>query len=201
LAEHSTAWLVEHDRVAGSFRGQRQRKRKFGGKRRAKSEAVVHPVHGRVMLRDQQPLNEKKLKGALQDGLSPRDWYLLLNRKVFFWGPEARLKILQGARLYGAQRQTIVEIDTAQFLERYASSVSPCHMNSRSTQPMAWDRGKDTFLPLEEYPLAERRRKYGVKNAVAEVTVDYAVPDLRDFVVTAYEIGGGEEKVVLWPMV
>jgi hypothetical protein len=167
--------------------------------RRPKSEEIVHAKHGRAMLRDQQPLNEKKLANSLQDGLSPRDWYRLLNGKVFFWGPEARLKILQGARLYEAHRQTIVEIDTAGFLGRYAERVSLCHMNSGSTQPMAFDRGASTFLPLETYPLSERRRKYAVKGAVAEVTVNYGLPDVRDFVVCAYEIGGPEQKAVLWP--
>ena len=168
--------------------------------RRPQSEEITHPTHGRAMLRDQQPLNEKKLATCLQDGFSPRDWYKLLNRKVFFWGPETRLKILQGARLYEAHRQTIVEIDTASFLQRYADGITLCYINSGSTQPMAWDRGKNTFLPLDTFPLAERRKKYGVKNAVAEVTVDYAVPDVRDFVVRAYEIGGPTPKAVLWPV-
>jgi hypothetical protein len=166
--------------------------------RRSQSEEITHPTYGRAMLRDQQPLNEKKLAKSLQDGLSTRDWYKLLNGKVFFWGPESRLKILQGARLYEAHRQTIVEIDTASFLQRYADRVTLCFINSGSTQPMAWDRGKSTFLPLEAFPLVERRRKYGVKNAVAEVTVDYAVPDVRDFVVRAYEIGGPAPRAVLW---
>ncbi len=59
---------------------------------------------------------------------------------------------------------------------------------------MAFPRGQKTFLPIEEYPLAERKKKYGVKRAVAEVTVDYSVPDLREFVVEAYETGGGENR-------
>jgi hypothetical protein len=67
-------------------------------------------------------------------------------------------------------------------------------MNSGATQPMAFPRGYRTFLPIEEYPLAERRKKYGTKSAVAEVTVDYAVPDLREFVVEAYEAGGGRKR-------
>src|SRR5258708_5414053 len=50
--------------------------------RRSKSEEIVHPQHGRAMLRDQQPMNEKKLANALMDGLRPRDWYKLLNGKV-----------------------------------------------------------------------------------------------------------------------
>ncbi len=167
--------------------------------RRSRSEEIVHPVHGRAMLRDQQPLNEKKLAKALRDGLTPRDWYKRLNGKVFFWGPETRLKILQGARLYEAHRQMIVEIDTAKLVERYADRISLCYMNSGSTQPMAWERGESTFLSLEAYPLAERRQKYGIKKAVAEVTVDYAVPDVREFAVCAYEIGGPEPKLSLWP--
>jgi hypothetical protein len=52
--------------------------------------------------------------------------------------------------------------------------------------------------PLETYPLAQRHGKYGARGAVAEVTVDYAMPDVREFVVCAYEIGGGEQKAVLW---
>lgn len=166
--------------------------------RRSKSEEIVHAQYGRAMLRDQQPMNEKKLAKALKDGLRPRDWYKLLNGKVFFWGPETRLKILQGARLYEAHRQTIIEIDTAKFLEHYADRVSLCHINSGSTQPMAWERGTDTFVPLETYRLADRPKRYGVKGAVAEVTVDYAVPNLLDFVVTAYETGGDEPKQILW---
>src|ERR1022692_4480653 len=50
---------------------------------RPKSEEILHPAHGRALLRDQKPLNEKKLAGALDDDLSPRDWYHVLNRKVF----------------------------------------------------------------------------------------------------------------------
>jgi hypothetical protein len=59
---------------------------------------------------------------------------------------------------------------------------------------MAFSRGLKTFLPIEEYPLIERRKKYGIKSAVAEVTVDYAVPDVREFVVEVYEAGGGRTR-------
>lgn len=55
----------------------------------------------------------------------------------------------------------------------------------------------DTFLPLELYPLEDRRKRYGLKNAVAEVTVDYAVPDVSDLVVTAYEASGAKIHQIL----
>jgi len=61
-------------------------------------------------------------------------------------------------------------------------------------QPMAFSRGLNTFLPIDEYPIAERRRKYGINGAVAEITVDYSVPDVREYVTEVYEIGGGEPR-------
>ncbi len=142
----STTALLDLFEIAGT------RREELESHRRAKSEEITHPQHGRAVLRDQQPLNEKKLAAALKDGLTPQDWYRVLNRKVFFWGPESRLKILQGARLYQTHRQTIIEVDTAQFLAHYADKVSLCHINSGSTQPMAWKRGKESFVELEKLP-------------------------------------------------
>lgn len=184
----STTALLDLFEIAG------ERREQLESCKRHKSEEIIHPEYGRALLRDQIPLNEKKLAGALQDGLTPRDWYKLLNRKVFFWGPESRLKGLRGAREYSAHRQTIIVIDSAQLVARHGERIRLCHMNSGATQPMAFPRGVNTFLPIELYPIAERKRKYGSKGAVAEVTVDHSVPDVRDYVVEAYEIGGGEPE-------
>ena len=62
---------------------------------------------------------------------------------------------------------------------------------------MAFRRGNNTFLPISEYPLAERLKKYGAKGAVAEVTVDYSVSDIRDFVIEVFEVGGREARLDL----
>ena len=70
-------------------------------------------------------------------------------------------------------------------------------MNSGATQPMAFPRGNHTFLPLEDYPLAERRKKSGLKGAVAEVTVLHSVPNIGDLVTEVYEIGGGQPRADL----
>lgn len=152
------------------------------------------------MLRDQKPLNEKKLAAVLEDGLSTRDWCRLLNGKVFFWGPESRLGILRGARAYEDHRQTILIVDTAKLVQHHRARLSLCHMNSGASQPMAFPRGRKTFQPLDAYPLVERRRKYGQKGAVAEVTVQYAVPNVTELVVEAYETGGGQPRRDLWPV-
>jgi hypothetical protein len=184
----STSALLDLFEIMGARRVQLE------SCRRGKSEEISHPTHGRALLRDQIPLNEKKLANALLDGLTPRDWYKILNRKVFFWGPQSRLGTLQGARAYSEHRQTIVVIDTAQLVARHQGQILLCHMNSGASNPMAFARGLNTFLPIDEYPLVERRRKYGIKGAVAEITVDYSVPDVSEYVTEAYEIGGGEPR-------
>lgn len=198
---HAGAWpsILKHGLLSTTalldlFGIEGVRREDLESSRRVRSEEITHPTHGRAFLRDQLPLNELKLAKALQGGLVPRDWYRLLNRKAFFWGPESRLKILQGAREYEGSRQTIVVIDTAELIARHGDRTLLCHMNSGATQPMAFQRGPQTFLPIDQYPIADRIEKYGVKAALAEVTVDYSVPDLGDFVIEAYEVGGGERR-------
>jgi hypothetical protein len=198
---HAGAWpgierhgLLSTTALLDLFEVNGARREQLESSRRLRSEEIVHRTHGRALLRDQIPLNERKLVKALQDGLTPRDWYRLLNRKVFFWGPESRLRILREAREYNGSRQTIIVIDTATLMAHHSERILLCHMNSGATQPMAFPRGLRTFLPIDAYPIAERRKKYGRNGVVAEVTVDYSVPDLRDFVLEVFEVGGGEKK-------
>jgi hypothetical protein len=170
------------------------RREELETRRRAKSEEILHPVHGRALLRDQIPLSEKKLAGALEDGLTTADWCQILNSRVFFWGPESRLGTLQNADAYRGERQTVLVVDAAKLVARHGGEIELCHMNSGATNPMAFTRGKRTFLPLDVYPLRERLKKYGKKAAVAEVTVRHAVPDIANLVAEVYEIGGEEPK-------
>ena len=45
----------------------------------------------------------------------------------------------------------------------------------------------------------ELRRKRGRRNAVVELAVEYAVPDIRDLVVRVSELGGGRPDETIWP--
>lgn len=198
---HEGAWasierlgLLSTSALLDLFEVKDARRHELESCRREKSEEIIHRTHGTALLRDQIPLNEKKLAKALLDDLKPCDWYRVLNRKVFFWGPQTRLGTLRGARAYSDHRQTIVVIDTAQLVARHRERIFLCHMNSGASQPMAFPRGLNTFLPIDEYPIAERKRKYGINGAVAEITVDYSVPDVREYVTEVYEIGGGEPR-------
>ena len=60
------------------------------------SVTVEHPEHGVAVIRDQRPMPPKALELVL-DGMTPSEWYQLLNGKTFFWVCERDLKKLLNA--------------------------------------------------------------------------------------------------------
>jgi len=44
-----------------------------------------------AVLRDQKPMSDGRLEACLDDGLSPKDWYELLNSRSFFWLSPSRV--------------------------------------------------------------------------------------------------------------
>jgi hypothetical protein len=168
--------------------------------RRPDCVTITHPQHGQAVIRDQKPLIESRLRSVLQDGMTPREWYTLLNGKTFFWVTESRFETLRNARAYDGLRQTLIIVDCARLLERHSDRITLCPMNSGAARPMAFPRGRRTFLPISEYPFDERRRKRGKKNAVVELSVEYSVPDIRDLAISVSEIGGGKPEQKIWPL-
>lgn len=145
---------------------------------------IEHPEHGRAVVRDQKPMSEGALKKCLQ-GLSPQQWYEILNRKVFFWLSADRLAGLLLARAYRDDRHCVIVVDTTELLERHLGRVTLSPINSGSTIYNPQPRGKDTFLPIDEYPFDTWASKRGARRAVAELAVEYHVPDLRELVIRA----------------
>jgi len=164
-------------------------------KHRPECVEITHTVHGRAILRDQKPMSEKALLKCLV-GTTPREWYALLNRRVFFWVTEHRVLTLLGARAYKDFDHDVLTIDTRALLKRYATRVALSPINSGSTVYNPQPRGLDLFRSLDSYPF-EMRRKYG-RNAVAELTIDYSVPDLRDFVIKVERRRGQNVHRVLY---
>ena len=164
-------------------------------KHRPECVEITHPVHGRVVIRDQKPMSEKALLKCLV-GTTPREWYVLLNSRVFFWVNEHRVSTLLGARAYKDHEHDVLTIDARSLLERYVTRIALCPINSGSTVYNPQPRGLDLFRPLVSYPY-EKRRKYG-KNAVAELTIDHSVPDLRDFVIKVERRRGQEVHRTLY---
>lgn len=133
-----------------------------------------------VVLRDQLPMNEKRLAGALDDGLTPQNWYEIINSKVFFWAQPKRLVSLLSARSYREHEHDVFTFDTASFVAAHEHSIWLCPMNSGNTFPFPTRRGLDTFKRIGDYPATKTGRP--VKEVV-ELVVDYSVPDIAQHVV------------------
>jgi hypothetical protein len=165
---------------------------------RPESVRISHPLHGRAVVRDQKPMDDKGLLRCLQDGLTPGEWYQILNDKVFFWLTEERLERLLRARAYRDQRHTVLQLDTARLLARHEGNVVLSPMNSGCTKPFPFPRGSRTFSPMREYPFDETSKKRGRRNAVVELAVVRGVPDVADFVLRVEERGAGKAARTIW---
>jgi len=117
------------------------------------------------------------LAAVLQDGMTPADWYRLLNSFVFFWPTHARLEILLGTRAYRDRAHTVLTVGTERLLADHGGSTYLSPINSGATLFNARPRGRDTFQRIADYPFAEMRRRRGLAGAIAEVAVKHgAVP-------------------------
>jgi hypothetical protein len=154
--------------------------------RRPESVNISHPVHGTALIRDQKPMTDSGLQRALRDGLSPREWYQIINRKVFFWVNASRLDTLLRAQAYRGTPHLVLTVDTAALLGRHLDRVTLSPMNSGATRPMPHPRGRDTFLGLDEYPFMDRARR-GLE-PVVELAVEYAVADIMQLLISAEQV-------------
>ena len=158
---------------------------------RPQSIDIHHAEYGTITIRDQAPMRESALEACL-DGVTLREWYELLNRKAFFWVTEARVHTLLAARLYRNKQHTVVTVDTASLVAQHANDITLSPINSGSTLYNPPPRGRHTFHAIAAYPFERRRKLRGIPNAVAELAVDYAVPDLISHTVAVERRRNGE---------
>lgn len=113
------------------------------------SVELSHPRQGRVVIRDQKPMNEKKLRSALID-CTPRDWCQLLNSKIFFWPCIERLNTHMAARGNRGKRHLVLTVDSHRFVTSYEPQITLCAMNSGNTNPFPQKRGKNSFMKMSD---------------------------------------------------
>jgi hypothetical protein len=164
---------------------------------RSESIVIEHRVHGRAVIRDQKPMRETSLLKCLID-MTPREWYELLNRKVFFWPTRERLLGLLAAKAYRDRTHCVLTIDTQRLFESQLNSIKLSPINSGSTIYKPQTRGRHTFSLPKDYPYEERRKKRGVPNAVAELCVDYSVPGIEAVVSRVCHMEGPQEIELIY---
>jgi hypothetical protein len=164
---------------------------------RRKATVITHPNYGSAVIRDQIPMTESALEKCLIK-LTPREWYKLLNSRVFFWATKERLDRLFNAEAYRGKTQCIITIDTRRLLTLYSDRVMLSPINSGSTIFKPQPRGKSTFLPMSEFPFEEWTKKRSKRKIIVEVTVDHSVPDISEFVIEVVHLKNRKviEKIV-----
>ena len=164
---------------------------------RPASVRIDHPVHGKATIRDQIPLSDRGLERALQDGLTPTDWYRILNERVFFWLTEDRLDRMLGAAAYRSHEHDVLTLGSESLIHDHAAKIELSPMNSGCTKPYPHPRGKDTFQPLDIYPLSTRTKSHRA-DAVVELAVMRSVPNIADYVIEVRRRSYGRQGRVIW---
>ena len=103
-----------------------------------------------------------------------------------------------GLRRRLKKRQTVLVVDTKGLVERHYPRIRLSPYNSGSTKPNPFPRGRDTFLPPDEYHFEYWRKKRSKKEAIVELTVEHSVPDIADFVLLVKEMGASQPEEILW---
>lgn len=179
----STTAVLDHLKVQGDDRAR------FESEHRDQKMDVRAGHPSNIVLRDQKPMPEGRLIQALTDGTTPQQWYELINEKVFFWVEEERLHRLLGARDYRNLEHDVLTLNSSELVQAYADKIWLCHMNSGNTWPIPHRRGIEVFRRIPDYPVKTSGRP---AKAVVELVVDYAVPNIADYVLEVRRMRGSE---------
>jgi hypothetical protein len=147
-----------------------------------------------AVLRDQKPMSDAALDGCLQDGMTPAQWYELLNSHSFFWLSRNRIWRLLQARAYRSKPQTVLTIDTRGLIAAHRERIWLSPINSGSTLFKPQQRGASTFVRVAHFPFLQRALTRSPANNVVELVVEHSVPDVADYVLAAHRVR--DDKIV-----
>lgn len=150
-----------------------------------------------VQVRDQKPLPERSLATCLV-GLTPPEWYELINSQVFFWLDADRLN--RQRRACEPRPQVVLVVDARRLVARYAERVSLSRINSGQACRRPAMRGRCTFVPYrlwiesgwssEADGLSIPRRTYSQRPA--ELTVAGEAKEVMSCVIEVHCLEPGE---------
>jgi hypothetical protein len=153
-----------------------------------------------VQIRDQRPMPLAGLEACLV-GMTSREWYSLINARVFFWVDPGRLNRQRAA--CEPRPQVVLTVDTAALVARYSMQLEVTPINTGNARRRPARRGAATFVPYAAWiksgwaseaaalGIPERSRSM----SPAELTVVGSVPDVMQFVVGLSELAAGQSFV------
>ena len=146
-----------------------------------------------VAIRDQLPMPADALRKCLI-GMTPAEWYSLLNGMVFFWCDRDRLNRQLSA--CGERPQIVLTLDTKRLLARHAQRVTITPFNTGNARRKPAIRGRATFVPYTTWLASAWRSEsdaLGVRerpssHAPVELTVAGAVRDIAEFILNVEHV-------------
>ncbi len=162
---------------------------------RPKNVTINHKKYGKAVIRDQKPLPENKLEPLL-DNISTKSFYKLLNGKTFFWLSKERLQRLLNARAYRESSHDVLTIDAKKLIDKYEDQIALSRINSGAAIFGVGRRGRYTFQKIKDYSYDDIKKKQ--KEAIAELAVDYAVPDIVNHTLRVETWKGSFPTRVIW---
>jgi hypothetical protein len=173
----------------------------LAGAARGRVEREQRPDHTELptglFVRDQKPMPPAALSACLV-GLTPADWYALVNARVFFWLDPDRLNRQRAA--CKQRPQVVLTLDAAALVEAYRDAAAVTPINTGNARRAPAPRSAATFVPYatwldsgwatEAVPLGTRERKRA--HPPAELTIAAPIPDALRFVVAVAELPPGE---------
>jgi hypothetical protein len=179
------------------YRVDGERRLSLEARQRPESVTISRNGLPNAVIRDQKPMTESALGKCLTGGMTPEEWFKLLNKRVFFWLSRDRLRRLLNARAYRGRPQTVLTVDTASLVAAHRRRIELCPINSGATLYNPQPRGRSTFLPISDYPFDERRTTRTPEASVVELVVRDKVPDMINHLVAAHRIDG-DDREELW---
>lgn len=102
-----------------------------------------------IVIRDQRPMPPSALASALEPGLSPADWYALLNGFVFLWPDRGRLE--RHLRACKGRPQALLTFDSREILGQFAGDIFVSPINTGNARRKPARRGWETFVPYKTW--------------------------------------------------
>jgi len=161
---------------------------------RAESIKISHHLYGDAVIRDQKPLHSGANKFI--KGMTPNEYYKLLNGKAFFWTRRERLVSLLGARAYKGRSHDVLTVDTDGLVRSHEDKITLSPINSGAFFGSGY-RGAFTFKKIRDYPYPEELKKRG-KDAIVELAVEYAVKDIVKHTIKVEEWGENMSTKLIW---
>jgi hypothetical protein len=163
-----------------------------------KHQRLTHTVlPNGVQLRNQRPMPPEALETCLI-GISPAEWYALINTHVFFWLDPARLNRQRAA--CEPRPQVVLTVDAGRLLTAYSERIALTPINTGNARRRPASRGTATFVPYAAWvrsAWASEAASLGTSvrsqsHPPVELTLRGSIPDIMQFVVDVQQLAPGQ---------